>query len=167
MSEWNGSSGSSSSGGLSGPSGAHARKTLVEEGTQFKGSLSSSCPVEVKGRLEGDVTAPALAVSATGAVHGRVKVGELRSQGELAGEIDADSVQLSGTVKDATTIRAKSLEVKLHPVDGKMQVVFGECSLEVGSEAPAASAERPAQATDPAKPASVLPPAEANANGAS
>ena len=39
------------------------RKTLVEEGTQFKGSLSSNCPIEVKGRIEGDLTAPALAVS--------------------------------------------------------------------------------------------------------
>ena len=27
------------------------RKTLVEEGTQFKGSLSSNCPIEVKDRI--------------------------------------------------------------------------------------------------------------------
>ena len=31
------------------------RKTLVEEGTQFKGSMSSDCPIEVKGRIEGDL----------------------------------------------------------------------------------------------------------------
>jgi cytoskeletal protein CcmA (bactofilin family) len=111
-----------------------SRKTLVEEGTQFKGSLSSDCPIEVKGRIEGDLSAPALAVSASGAVHGRIKVGEIRSQGELAGEFDADLVQLSGTVKDNTVIRAKSLEVKLTPPNGKMQVIFGECELEVGSE---------------------------------
>jgi cytoskeletal protein CcmA (bactofilin family) len=137
-----------------------SRKTLVEEGTQFKGSLSSNCPIEVKGRIEGDVTAPALAVSASGAVHGRVKVGEIRSQGELAGEFDADIVQLSGHVKDATIIRAKSLEVKLNPAEGKMQVVFGECSLEVGSEAPAVAVERPA--AELAKSASVRPPADVN-----
>src|SRR5580698_5775810 len=95
------------------------RKTLVEEGTQFKGSLSSNCPIEVKGRIEGDVTAPALSVSAGGAVHGKVKVGEMRSQGELSGEFDADVVQLSGSVKDATIIRAKSLEVKLAPPKDK------------------------------------------------
>jgi cytoskeletal protein CcmA (bactofilin family) len=104
----------------------HGRKTLVEEGTQFKGSLSSNCPIEV--------SAPALSVSASGAVHGRVKVGEIRSEGELAGEFDADVVQLSGTVKDRTVIRAKSLEVKLAPPSGKMQVIFGECELEIGSE---------------------------------
>ncbi len=66
----------------------HERKTLVEEGTQFKGALSSNCPIEVKGRIEGDVTAPALTVALGGAVHGKVKVGEIRSQGELAGEFD-------------------------------------------------------------------------------
>jgi cytoskeletal protein CcmA (bactofilin family) len=111
---------------------ASERKTLVEEGTQFKGSLSSNCPVIVRGRIEGDVQAPSLTVSPTGSVHGKVKVDEIRSQGELAGEFDADVVQLSGTVKDNTVIRAKSLEVKLTPASGKMQVVFGDCTLDVG-----------------------------------
>ncbi|HEV3194240.1 MAG TPA: polymer-forming cytoskeletal protein [Polyangiaceae bacterium] len=144
----------------------HARKTLVEEGTQFKGSLSSSCPIEVKGRVEGDVTAPALTVSSSGAVHGRVKVGQMHSHGELAGEFDADEVQLSGSVKDKTVIRARSLEVKLSPTEGKMQVVFGECSLEVGADpAKADSAVRPpdaaARSAEPAiKGTSARPPSE-------
>ena len=113
---------------------AQRRKTLVEEGTQFKGAIASDCPIEVRGRVDGEVTAPALAISTSGAVHGHVKVGEIRSEGELSGEFDADLVQLSGTVKDNTVIRAKSLEVKLTPPNGKMQVVFGECELQVGSD---------------------------------
>jgi len=108
------------------------KRTLVEEGTQFKGSLSSSCPIVVKGRIDGDVSAPSLQVSGTGAVHGKVKVGMIESEGELSGEFDADVVQLSGVVKDKTVVRAKSLEVKLAPANGKMQVVFGECMLDVG-----------------------------------
>jgi cytoskeletal protein CcmA (bactofilin family) len=108
------------------------KRTLVEEGTQFKGSLSSSCPIVVKGKIDGDVSAPSLQVSSTGSVHGKVKVGEMESQGELSGEFDADVVQLSGTVRDKTVVRAKSLEVKLAPATGKMQVVFGECVLDVG-----------------------------------
>jgi cytoskeletal protein CcmA (bactofilin family) len=127
-------------------SSAGGKKTLVEEGTQFKGALSSNCPVEVKGRVEGEVTAPALSVSETGAVHGKIKVGELNSQGELAGEFDADVVQLSGMIKDSTIIRAKSLEVKLAAPSGKMQVTFGECQLEVGSEE--AQAERAAKLSE-------------------
>ena len=100
------------------------KRTLVEEGTQFKGTLSSSCPIVVKGRVEGDVSAPSLQVSATGAVHGKVKVGEIESQGELSGEFDADVIRLSGVVKDKTVVRAKSLEVRLAPATGKMQVVL-------------------------------------------
>jgi cytoskeletal protein CcmA (bactofilin family) len=111
---------------------AGEKKTLVEEGTQFKGSLSSNCPIVVRGRIEGDVSAPSLTISSTGAVHGKVKVEELRSQGELAGEFDADVVQLSGSVKNNTMIRAKSLEVKLAPANGKLQVVFGDCTLDIG-----------------------------------
>jgi cytoskeletal protein CcmA (bactofilin family) len=148
--------------------GAVGRKTLVEEGTHFKGSLSSDCPVEVKGKIEGDLTAPALAVSPSGAVHGKVKVGQMLSKGELAGEFDADVVQLSGTVKDNTVIRAKSLEVKLEPANGKMQVIFGECELEVGSE----EAEQPQREPPPApkserpiKMPSVAPAAETNGSG--
>jgi cytoskeletal protein CcmA (bactofilin family) len=116
--------------------GAGDRKTVIEEGTQFKGSLSSSCPIVVRGQLQGDVAAPSLTVSASGAVHGTVRVAEIESEGELAGEFDAERIQLSGTVKDKTVIRARSLEVKLGSSNGKMQVVFGECVLDVG-EAPA------------------------------
>jgi cytoskeletal protein CcmA (bactofilin family) len=138
------------------------RKTLVDEGTQFKGSLSSDCPIEVKGRIEGEVAAPSLVVSTTGAMRGRVKVGELRSEGELAGDFDADTVQLSGTVKDNTVIRAKSLEVKLASPD-QMQVVFGECELQVGDEqpsketAPTRTSERPK-----GRKGTIPPEAEAN-----
>jgi cytoskeletal protein CcmA (bactofilin family) len=112
----------------------NGRKTMVDEGTSFRGSLSSDCPVEVKGRVEGDLTAPALVVASGGAVHGKIKVGEMTSQGELAGEFDADVVKLSGTVKNDTVVRARSLEVKLAPATGKMQVIFGECQLDVGAE---------------------------------
>jgi cytoskeletal protein CcmA (bactofilin family) len=118
---------------MSDPTGGTGEKqTFVEEGTQFKGSLTSSCPIVVRGKIEGDLQAPALTVSPSGAVKGQVKVGEMHSQGELAGEFDADVVRLSGTVKDNTVIRAKSLEVKLEPPEGRMQVIFGECALEVG-----------------------------------
>ena len=92
---------------------ATEKRTLVEEGTTFKGSLSSTCPILVKGGIEGDVQAPSVTVAASGTVSGKVKAGELKSDGSLAGEFDVEKVQLSGSVKDNTVIRAKSLEVKL------------------------------------------------------
>lgn len=111
---------------------ATEKRTLVEEGTTFKGSLSSTCPILVKGTINGDLEAPSLTVAASGAVSGKVKAGELKSEGELSGEFDVDKVQLSGAVKDNTVIRAKTLEVKLAVTGSKMQVVFGEVALEVG-----------------------------------
>lgn len=128
------------------------KTTLVEEGSELKGTLTSTCPVIVRGKVEGDVSSPSLRVTSSGAVRGHVKVGRLVSQGELSGEIDADSVELSGVVKDQTVVRAHSLSVKLASERGKMELVFGECVLEVG-EAPTKEAAI-ARATD-ASPAQV------------
>jgi cytoskeletal protein CcmA (bactofilin family) len=140
------------------------KQTLVEEGTQFKGSLSSNCAVVVRGKIEGDVAAPSLTVSSSGAVHGRVKVADLRSSGELSGEFDADIVQLSGSVKDKTIIRAKSLEVRLTQSAG-MQVVFGDCSLDIGDPPTKESVVRAATAStvtaaEAARPATSVPAVE-------
>lgn len=111
---------------------ATEKRTLVEEGTTFKGSLTSTCPVLVRGTISGDLDAPSLTIATSGAVSGKVKAGELRSEGELSGEVDVERLQLSGAVKDNTVIRAKTLEVKLAVTGSKMQVVFGEVALEVG-----------------------------------
>lgn len=119
---------------LGGSGSATEKRTLVEEGTTFKGSMTSTCPVLVKGGIEGDVQAPSLTVAGSGTVSGKVKAGELKSEGSLAGEFDVEKIQLSGSVKDNTIIRAKSLEVKLSTATGKMQVVFGETELEVGDQ---------------------------------
>src|SRR5262249_50499610 len=113
------------------PTGKH---TLVEEGTEFKGTMSSSCPIVVMGKVEGDVAGPVIHVTPSGVVSGVVKVKQLRSDGELAGEVEADTVEISGRVRDRTVIRARSLEVSLSVQKGGMQVVSGECELAVGDE---------------------------------
>lgn len=113
-----------------------AKQTLVEEGTLLKGSLTSTCPVLVRGKIEGDIKAPALTVSPSGAVHGRAVVDELSAEGELSGDFDAGVVELSGSVKDKTVIRARTLSVKLASESGKLSVTFGECDLEVGNPPP-------------------------------
>lgn len=148
--------------------------TVVEEGTEFRGTLTSSCPVDVRGRVEGELATPTLTVSASGAVHGRAKVGEVRSLGEISGEFDAERVELAGVVRDNTVIRARSLDVKLASERGKLQIIFGECELSVGDEpreadhavepavhvaapAPAPMLEAPAAALDaPAEMAAVV-----------
>jgi cytoskeletal protein CcmA (bactofilin family) len=110
------------------------KQTVLEEGTEFEGSIRSQCAITVSGNLKGDVSAPALTITPSGSVQGHVKVTELRSEGEIAGEIDAESVELSGHVSDQTTIRATSLQVRLGQdgTTGKLQVTFGSCDLHVG-----------------------------------
>ena len=145
------------------PTGKH---TLVEEGTEFKGTMSSSCPIVVMGKVEGDIAGPVIHVTPSGVVAGVVKVKDLHSAGELAGEVEAETVQVSGRVRDRTVIRARSLEVSLNVQKGGMQVVFGECELAIGDEpnkeaAVAAALAPPAAAGDgktaPGKTAAATP----------
>jgi cytoskeletal protein CcmA (bactofilin family) len=127
------------------------KRTLVEEGTEFKGSMKSSCPIVVMGKVEGDVAGPSIHVTASGVVAGVVKVTELRSDGEVAGEVNADTVTLAGRVRDNTVIRARTLEVSLSRSSGQMEVVFGQCELSVG-DAPNKEAAIAAALAPPAKP---------------
>jgi len=137
------------------PTGKH---TLVEDGTEFKGTMSSNCPIVVMGKVEGDIAGPVIHITPSGVVAGVVKVKELRSDGELAGEVEADTVQISGRVRDRTVIRARSLEVSLTASKGGMQVMFGECELAVGDEpnkeaavAAALASPPPAASSEPTK----------------
>ena len=123
------------------------RQTTVEEGTQFKGTLSSTCPVVVRGVLDGDIKAPSLTIASTGMVTGNVRAQSIRSEGVLAGNVDADEVSLSGSVRSDTVIRAKTLEVKLKGDKHKLEVTFGECILEVGDD-PALEAAKEPQANE-------------------
>ncbi|HEX4478522.1 MAG TPA: polymer-forming cytoskeletal protein [Polyangiaceae bacterium] len=140
------------------------KQTLVEEGTELKGTLKSSCQVVVNGTIDGTIEAPSLTIAETGTVLGNVKAAKLRSEGTLAGNIDAEEVYLSGTVRSNTMIRANKLEVKLSQERGKLEVTFGECLLEVGDD-PAKKADAPKDGPAPmlAKPESaVLAPAVAD-----
>jgi cytoskeletal protein CcmA (bactofilin family) len=116
---------------------ADLKQTTVEEGTHFKGTLQSTCRVVVRGVVDGELHAPDVVVAESGTVTGTVKAQSLQSSGTLAGRIDVDDLVLSGSVKNDTVIRAKTLEVKLQQQqgdDGKLEVRFGECMLEVGDD---------------------------------
>ncbi len=109
------------------------KQTVVENGTEFEGTVRSQCPIVVSGQLMGEITAPTLTLTPEGSVHGKVKVSHLKSEGSLGGEIDADSIELSGSIGDDTVIRAAAIEVKLNQSTGnKMLVSFGNCELHIG-----------------------------------
>lgn len=110
------------------------KQTLIEQGTEFKGTMTSTCPVVVNGRIEGELSAPELDVTATGSATGNIKAERLSSRGALSGNIDAGDLFLSGSVGSKTVIKARNLEVKLTPEAGRMELTFGECTLDVGDE---------------------------------
>ena len=110
------------------------KQTLIEQGTEFKGTMKSTCPVVVNGRVEGELSAPELDVTTTGTVRGNIKADRLSSRGTLSGNIDAGDLFLSGSVGSKTVIKAKNLEVKLAPDQGRMELTIGECTLDIGDE---------------------------------
>jgi cytoskeletal protein CcmA (bactofilin family) len=113
----------------------NGKHTVIENGTEIDGSVRSQCPVALSGKVDGQLEAPSLTVTASGSVRGRVKVRDLKSHGEVSGQIEAQSVELCGRVNDQTVIHAKTLEVKLADQNGGLQVTFGNCELRVGDKA--------------------------------
>ena len=85
------------------PESPNRQETVLAEGTEFEGAIRSKCPISVSGNLLGDVSAPTLVVTRTGSVHGRIKVAEVKSEGEIAGEIvdEAECVAESGAASAA------------------------------------------------------------------
>ena len=108
------------------------KQTLIAEGTEFEGSINSSCDIMISGTVKGELLAPSLTVSKSGSMHGCAKVEQLTSEGEISGEIDAENVVLSGKVSDQTVIHAQTLEVRLSQPEKGIQVSFGNCELRVG-----------------------------------
>ena len=118
----------------------NTKKTLIEEGTEIEGSIVSQCDISLSGKMDGDLSAPSLDVTRSGAVSGRVEVKKLRSEGEISGDIRADSVELSGKVRDDTVIQAKTMEVNLDQPESGLRVSFGNCQLQVGKKTSGESA---------------------------
>jgi cytoskeletal protein CcmA (bactofilin family) len=108
------------------------KTTVIQDGTEVEGKIRSKSAIVVNGSVNGALQAPELTVTASGSVHGQVRVEQLVSEGELSGEIDAETVELSGSVGDRTVINADKLEVRLRQPDG-VQVTFGNCELRVGA----------------------------------
>jgi cytoskeletal protein CcmA (bactofilin family) len=138
----------------------NGKRTLVEEGTELKGTMSSKCPIVVMGKVEGDISGPSIEVAEGGVVAGNVNVKELRSSGEIAGHINAEAVFLSGRVRDNTVIRAQTLEVNITRNEGPMEVMFGgACELAIGDEPSRGATDTKPEDKPETKPAVVtIPP---------
>jgi cytoskeletal protein CcmA (bactofilin family) len=115
------------------------KQTLVEEGTEFTGTMRARCKVVVRGSMDGELEAPAVEVAEGGTMTGSVKAKSVHARGILAGSVEADEISLAGVVRSNTVIRAKTLSVNLASEEGRLEVTFGDTVLEVG-EMPSAHA---------------------------
>jgi cytoskeletal protein CcmA (bactofilin family) len=100
--------------------------TIVQEGTEFKGDFSSSCPIVVNGRIEGDVKAPTVTVTDSGVLHGRVAAKTIACRGSVAGILEADAIELSGTIAQNTIVRAQRLRLNIESTSGRIELAFGQ-----------------------------------------
>ncbi len=112
----------------------NTKRTVIENGTEFDGSITSECAILLSGKVRGELSAPTLEVSSSGTLDGQVVVTELRSEGEISGDIEAETIELSGSVSDRTVIKANTLEVKLNQPGNGLQVTFGNCEIQVGQD---------------------------------
>lgn len=103
-----------------------APRTVVEEGTRFRGVISSQHAVLVQGDVEGEVTGPHVTIGKGGSVNGKVATNALESAGSISGQFDVGVAQLTGTVAKTTVIRASTLDVNLTAERGKLQLTFAK-----------------------------------------
>jgi cytoskeletal protein CcmA (bactofilin family) len=120
--------------------GRSGKRTVVDEGTELKGSVKSTCPVVVVGKVEGDITGPSVEIAEKGVVSGTVKAAHVASHGDIFGQIDAESVELSGKIRDGTVIKARSLDIKVDRQGPRDPIQFGDCELCIGDEPDKAAA---------------------------
>ena len=112
--------------------------TIVEEGTDFRGDFTSRCPVIVNGRLEGAVKAPAVTVTTSGALQGNVEAKAISCRGSVAGVLEADTIELSGSIAQNTVIRAQRLNLNIESTSGRIELAFGQAVTVQNSKFPPA-----------------------------
>ena len=99
---------------------------LVGEGTHCRGEFASRHPVIVHGRIEGDVKAPTVTVTASGALQGRIEAKTISSTGSVAGVLEADSIELTGAIAQDTIVRAQRLSLDVESTTGRIELAFNQ-----------------------------------------
>lgn len=112
--------------------------TVVEEGTSFKGDFTSRCHVIVKGRVEGEMKAPTVTVTASGALQGKVEAKTITCEGSAAGVLEADAIEISGAIARDTILRAQRLNLDVESTSGRIEIAFNQAVTVKNSKFPPA-----------------------------
>lgn len=76
---------------------AGAQPSVLSEDVQIDGEVRSTGPIELSGKITGQLTAPEVTIKANGSVNGRVNALNLTVQGGVEGTIMAKAVTLAKT----------------------------------------------------------------------
>ena len=128
--------------------------TTIGPDAVFKGELRFEKGVKLLGKLEGEIASEGNLVIGEGAkLIGNAKVGAIRLDGEVKGNLEAASkVQLSASARLEGDLKTARLEV------AEGAVLVGQCVIGVNGKAPVAEASKPMTSvpqhaqTPPAKP---------------
>jgi cytoskeletal protein CcmA (bactofilin family) len=113
--------------------------TIVQEGTDFRGNFTSTCPIVVNGRIQGDVKAPTVTVTSSGVLQGNVEAKTIACRGSVAGVLEADTIELSGDIAQNTIVRAQRLRLNIESTSGRIELAFGQSVTIRESKFPMAS----------------------------
>jgi cytoskeletal protein CcmA (bactofilin family) len=85
-----------------------ARRSILAADLTIEGDVTSTGPVEVQGKVSGQVTAPEILVASGGAIEGSAIANDLSVQGHISGSVDARNVVLTdGAVVQADVIHER------------------------------------------------------------
>jgi cytoskeletal protein CcmA (bactofilin family) len=79
------------------PAKADARRSIFAADLTIDGDVTSTGPVEVHGRVSGQVTAPEIHIASTGMFDGSAIASDLSVQGRISGYVDARNVSLAAS----------------------------------------------------------------------
>ena len=99
--------------------------TIVQDGTDFRGNFTSKCPIVVNGRIQGEVKAPAVTVTDSGVLQGKVEAKTIACRGSVSGVLEADAIELSGDIAQNTIVRAQRLNLNIESTSGRIELAFG------------------------------------------
>ena len=90
---------------------SYTDNSWVSEDVRITGSISSSKPIMMLGRLDGNVEAKSIHVTATGVVNGDIKADDLKIDGTVIGTIIAAQVHVTASAEIKGKIRCNGITI--------------------------------------------------------
>lgn len=90
------------------PAKAGARRSILAADLTIDGDVTSTGPVEVQGKVSGQVTAPDILIASGATIEGSAIANDLSVQGHISGSVDARNVVLTaGAVIQADVVHER------------------------------------------------------------